>query len=333
MSGLRVIACGPGTCLQDAGRFGLQRFGVSPAGAMDPLALAAANVLVGNATGEAALEFGMLGGDFVVEDGPAHLAVVGATMSVDGTAVPSLTSVVLAEGARLRVGAARDGVYAYLAAEGGFDVEPAMGSRSLHRRSAIGPAAPAPGQRLPLRAISGNGPNVLPALVRPEEGPVRVMLGPQRDRFTDEAVETFLTQPYTVSPRSDRMGTRLSGPVLAHASGYNIVSDGIVTGHVQVPGDGQPIVLMRDRQTTGGYPKIAGIISADLPRFAQLRPGATIRFRAVEREEAVAALRAQREALAALARQVKPAAAGLDSERLLSLNLISGVTPGDMAPP
>lgn len=331
MSALRVVACGPGTSLQDSGRFGLQRFGVSPAGAMDPLALALANALVGNPVDEAALEFGMLGGDFVVEDGPAHLAVIGAVLTVDGTPVPPLSSVVAGEGARLRVGPARDGVYAYLAAEGGFDVMPEMGSLSLHRRSAIGPAAPAEGQRLALSPAGGQGPNVLAAALRPEEGPIRVILGPQRERFTDAAVETFLSQPYTVSPRSDRMGTRLSGPVLAHSAGYNIVSDGIVTGHVQVPGDGQPIVLMRDRQTTGGYPKIAGIVSADLPRFAQLRPGSTVRFRAVEREEAIEALRAQREALEALIVQVRPLSAGLDSERLLSLNLISGVTPGDTA--
>lgn len=330
MSALRVVGCGPGTSLQDAGRFGLQRFGVSPAGAMDPLALAMANALVGNPAREAALEFAMLGGDFVVEDGLAHVAVIGAALSIDGASVPLLTSVVAGEGARLRVGPARDGVYAYLAVEGGFALAPEMGSLSLHRRSAIGPPAPAAGQRLALRPAGGAGPNSLPAALRPEEGPIRVILGPQRDRFTDAAVEAFLTQPYSVSPRSDRMGTRLSGPVLEHAGGYNIVSDGIVTGHVQVPGDGQPIVLMRDRQTTGGYPKIAGIISADLPRFAQLRPGATVRFRAVEREEAVAALRAQREALHALAGQVRPSAAALDSERLLSLNLISGVT-GDTA--
>ena len=249
MTALLVVACGPGTSLQDGGRFGLQRFGVSPAGAMDPLALAMANLLVGNAADVAALEFGMLGGEFVVEGGPVHVAAAGAALAVDGTAVPALTSVVAGEGARVRLGPARDGVYAYLAVEGGFDVAPAMGSLSLHRRSAIGPKAPSAGERLALRPMAGGGANVLPGLPLGEEGPIRVILGPQRDRFTDAAVETFLSEPYAVSPRSDRMGTRLSGPPLTHSAGYNIVSDGIVTGHVQVPGDGQPIVLMRDRQT------------------------------------------------------------------------------------
>jgi allophanate hydrolase subunit 2 len=154
------------------------------------------------------------------------------------------------------------------------------------------------------------------------------MLGPQDDLFTPRALSTFLGETFTVSTMADRMGTRLTGPRLAHAQGYNIVSDGIVTGHVQVPGDGQPIVLMRDRQTTGGYPKIATVISADLARFAQLPPGAPVRFRAVSRAEAVEALARRHDVVAALARQLVQAGGDLTSERLLALNLVSGVTAG-----
>src|SRR3712207_8047581 len=113
------------------------------------------------------------------------------------------------------------------------------------------------------------------------------MLGPQDDYFTPESIHLFLESEFTISPQADRMGFQLTGPKLEHAKGFNIVSDGIVDGHIQVPGSGQPIVLMRDRQTAGGYPKIATIISADLARFAQMRPGSKVRFRAVGRDEAV----------------------------------------------
>lgn len=326
MSLLRVLACGPSTSLQDRGRFGLQRFGVSPAGAMDPVALAAANALVGNAPETAGIEFCMLGGTFAVEGDPVLVAVVGAPLAVNGTATPALTSVVLAAGDRLTVGAARGGVYACLAAAGGFLRPAEMGSLSVHRRSGIGGRPLVAGDELETGSRAGRpAPLTLPGLPPDSDGPFRVVLGPQDDLFTPEAVATFLGEPFTVSTRADRMGTRLTGPPLAHAKGFNIVSDGIVTGHVQVPGDGQPIVLMRDRQTTGGYPKIATLVSADLARFAQQQPGRRARFRAVSREEAVAALVEHRRAVARMLARVEPAAGAMTSERLLSVNLISGV--------
>jgi biotin-dependent carboxylase-like uncharacterized protein len=326
MSVLKVLSCGPSTSLQDRGRFGLQRYGVSPAGAMDPVALAAANVLVGNAPDAAGIEFCMLGGTFTVERDPALVAVIGAPLAVNGVAAPALTSVVVVPGDRLTVGAARGGVHACLAVAGGFLRPAEMGSLSVHRRSGIGGRPLAAGDELETGPQSRQpAPLTLPGLPPDGEGPFRVVLGPQDDLFTPEAVATFLGEPYTVSPRADRMGTRLIGPPLAHAKGFNIVSDGIVTGHVQVPGDGQPIVLMRDRQTTGGYPKIATLASADLARFAQQPPGRLVRFRAVSREEAVAALVDHRRAVAGILARVEPAAGTLTSERLLSVNLISGV--------
>ncbi len=326
MSCLAVLACGPSTSVQDAGRFGLQRFGVSPAGAMDPVALAAANVLVGNAASTAGIEFCMLGGAFAVEGGPAHVAVVGASLTVNDVSMPPLASVLVGQGDRLTVGVVRGGVYAYLAVDGGFLLPSEMGSLSVHRRSGIGGRPLAAGDRLDTVALAGQPVlKALPEVPVAETGPIRIIPGPQDDHFTREAMETFLSEPYAVSPRVDRMGTRLAGPPLAHAKGFNIVSDGIVTGHVQVPGDGQPIVLMRDRQTTGGYPKIAALITADLPRFAQLPPASVVRFRAVSREEAVAALADQRRAVASALGRVRPASEGLTTERLLSVNLISGV--------
>lgn len=327
---LRVETCGPATSLQDGGRFGLQRFGVSPAGAMDPVCLAAANLLVGNAPGVGGLEFCLIGGAFVLDEAPALVAVVGAACSIDGLPVAALTSVLLAPGQRLTVAPPRGAVYAYLAVAGGFAVPADMGSVSVHRRSGIGGRPLAAGDVLPLAHRPGPDDAVqsLPALPPLGDGPIRVMLGPQDDLFTPQALATFLGETFTVSTMADRMGTRLIGPRLAHAQGYNIVSDGIVTGHVQVPGDGQPIVLMRDRQTTGGYPKIATVISADLARFAQLPPGAPVRFGAVSRAEAVEALAHQHDVAAALARQLVQAGGDLTSERLLALNLVSGVTAG-----
>src|SRR3712207_5993290 len=151
------------------------------------------------------------------------------------------------------------------------------------------------------------------------------MLGPQDDYFTPESIHLFLESEFTISPQADRMGFQLTGPKLEHAKGFNIVSDGIVDGHIQVPGSGQPIVLLRDRQTAGGYPKIATIISADLDRFAQLRPGSPVRFRAVEREEAVAAARRLKDWMAALPTALEPLRFTLTTEHLLSRNLVGGV--------
>ena len=150
------------------------------------------------------------------------------------------------------------------------------------------------------------------------------MLGPQDDYFTPDSIRLFLDSEFTISPQADRMGFQLTGPKLDHAKGFNIVSDGIVDGHIQVPGSGQPIVLMRDRQTAGGYPKIATVISADLARFAQMRSGAGVRFRAVGRDEALAAARGLKDWITSLPAKLTPVRYALTTEHLLSRNLIGG---------
>lgn len=324
---LRVLACGPGASLQDFGRFGLQRYGVSPAGAMDREALAAANALVGNSVGTAGVELMLAGAEFALEDGPALIAVAGggASLTVAGRKVPPLTSALAEPGDRIAIGPAREGVYAYLAAANGFALPAELGSLSLHRRSAIGAPPLAAGMALPL----GDGPLARPLrLPEPpaDEGPIRIMLGPQDGHFAAEAIETLSSAAFRVSAAADRMGVRLDGPTLAHARGFNIVSDGIATGSIQVPGDGRPILLMRDRQTTGGYPKIAAVISADLGRFAQIPPGREVRFAVVTREEAVAAARAAQARMDRFASTLRPAA--LTTETLLRENLIGGVVAG-----
>lgn len=330
MTELAVKSCGPMTSLQDRGRLGYQRFGVSPSGAMDRRSLAMANVLVGNEPDEAAIEFVNLGGSFTCAAGELHLALVGAgcALSIEGSPVPPLTSAILREGETAEIGHARSGTFAYLAVAGGFAVEPQLGSVSFHLRSRVGGLngkALATGGHLPCRGAKHPcEPMQLNAELAETDAPIRVMLGPQDDYFTPEAVRIFLTSEFTISPQADRMGFQLTGPVLEHARGFNIVSDGIVDGHIQVPGNGQPIILMRDRQTAGGYPKIATVIGADLDRLAQLRPGSTLRFMAVERNEAVAAAKAMRDWIASLPDALVPVRFALTTEHLLSRNLIGG---------
>jgi biotin-dependent carboxylase-like uncharacterized protein len=330
MISLEFKTCGPMTSLQDHGRAGYQRFGVSPSGAMDFRSLAAANALVGNTPDMAGIEFVNLGGAFTCTGGDLRIALVGAdcTLTIDGAPVPAQTSVVLKEGQTAQVGHARTGTFAYLTVAGGFAVEPQLGSLSFHLRSRLGGLNGAPlqaGDHLPCHADAQPGALMnLPLDLRGEDAPIRVLLGPQDDYFTPDAIKTFLSEEFTISPQADRMGFQLTGPRIEHAKGFNIVSDGIVTGHIQIPGSGQPIVLMRDRQTAGGYPKIATVISADLDRFAQLRPGSPVRFRAVDREEAVAATRALKEWITGLPGTLVPVRFDLTTEHLLSVNLIGG---------
>lgn len=329
MTRLLVRDCGAGTSLQDAGRFGYQRYGVGPAGAMDRIALAVANMLVGNDPGACAIEFTVLGGSFLVEGGPVRIALAGAVadLKVDGEPAAPLTSVTVEPGRTITVGPAKIGTFTILAVAGGLDLRPDLGSRSFHLRGRLGGVGRGPvkaGQMLPVGAAPP-GPD-LAASVAPKvhAGPYRVVLGPQDDYFSAAGIATFLGQAYRVSAQADRMGYRLTGPAIEHAKGFNIVSDGIVTGAVQVPGSGEPIVLLADRQTTGGYPKIATIVSADLPRFVQQRPGSELRFEAVTREAAMAAAREQAAMLAAVRAGLRPLGLGLDTQTLLSVNLVDG---------
>lgn len=328
MTRLIIKSCGALTTLQDAGRTGYQRYGLSNAGAMDRTALAIANALVGNKLDEATIEFAVFGGELLVEGGEVRIAMAGAdcSLDVDGEPVPPLTSRRVAAGSTIRVGAARAGVFAYLAVTGSFDVAPMLGSISVHLRTGVGGLDGTPlkaGDALPLRSHQIEGPDLdLAANPEPAPGPIRVVLGPQDDLFTQAGIETLLSSAYQITAEADRMGYRLSGPKIAHADGFNIVSDGIVTGSVQVPGTGVPIVLLADRQTTGGYPKIATIVRADLARFVQMRPGSQVRFAAVTLQDAVALARSDARRTESLIAAVRPAGLDrLDSARLLGLNL------------
>lgn len=298
MTALRLLDAGPACTLQDAGRFGLLRYGVTPAGPMDWLQHATANLLAGNPPGAAAVEIGPGGMEVQAEGGPLRLglAAKGFTVLRNGNALPTRLALTLHPGERLSVRPGQEGLWAYLTPAGGFAVPQVMGSHATHLRSAIGPFGGTglhAGQALAAAAPDrADLPDL--ALIEPWTRPddrVRFVPGPQDDHVTPAAMAAFCTAVWCVSPHSDRMGYRLSGPALGHAAGHDIVSDGIALGAIQVPGDGQPIVLMADRQPTGGYPKIGTVIRADLPRLAQTRPGQTLRFGAVSVEDAVAALR------------------------------------------
>jgi len=298
---LRVINPGALATLQDRGRMGYQRYGVPQSGAIDTLTFAVACMLVGNELDEAAIEFTLTGGSYVLESGRCRAAVAGAfAVALNGTTVPSYRALDLRAGDMLRIGSSpvgHGGARGYLAVAGGFDVAPVLGSRSTHVRSGIGGldgAALRKDARLRLRtpqAQSGPPLALDPRLARHDPGPIRVLPGPQDDAFAAAGWEVFLGESWRMSPHSDRMGMRLEGARVPHKSDYNIVSDGVPHGAVQVPGDGQPIVMLADRQSTGGYPKIATVISADLPRLGQFRPGDALRFARVAIDEAETAAR------------------------------------------
>ncbi|MCM0021711.1 MAG: biotin-dependent carboxyltransferase family protein [Tagaea sp.] len=321
---LFVEASGPATSVQDAGRAGFLRFGLSSAGAMDRFALAAANALVGAAPAQAAIEIGPLPARLAAKEAPVRIALAGAAReaSASGRKIALARSFVLAPGETLTLGAARGGLYTYLAAAGGILGPPAFGSLSVHARAGLGSPIARPlraGDALPVAADPGGEDRHLP-VPAPETGPIRVVLGPQDDYFSAPQIDAFLGAEWRVALASDRMGYRLDGPKIAAARGHNIVSDGIANGAIQIPGGGQPLVLLADRGTTGGYPKIACIATCDLGRFAQTPPGTALRFEAIGVDAAQGLARAFEASLEGLrARAI--AGGGLTSEALLAANV------------
>lgn len=289
MEVFKVIKPGLLTTVQDLGRWGYQQYGVPVAGAMDSFALRAANLLVGNDQTAACLEMAFLGPTLTVLADTA-IAVTGADFAVqrNGRPLPLWRTVLVQAGDTLVFGGARHGCYGYLAVAGGIDVPVVMGSRATYLRGRLGGLAGRALQTgdvihsLPAAATREEkifAPEYIPAYSTPIV--VRAVPGPQEDYFTPAAVETFFTALYRVTKQADRMGYRLEGPQLAHRERADIISDGVSLGAVQVPGHGMPIVMMADRQTTGGYPKIATVISCDIGRLAQARPGAAVRFQRV----------------------------------------------------
>jgi 5-oxoprolinase (ATP-hydrolysing) subunit C len=303
MSKLVVSSIGPASSVQDGGRFGAQRYGLTPSGAMDRLGLAAANCMAGNAPFGPAIEIGPYGASFTAREGAVRVALAGAPRGAEiaGRAVSWNASVTLADGETLKLGMARGGSFSYLAIEGGIQGEPMFGSLAVNARAGLGSPYPRPlqaGDEFHVATASGAAECRID-LPQEVAGLIRVVLGPQDDEF-GQSVGLFLESHWKISPTSDRMGYRLEGPEIRHLHGHNIVSDGTVNGSIQVPGNGQPIVLMPDRGTSGGYPKIATLISADFGRFAQIPSGTAFRFKAVDIAEAQAEARKFAELLRSL---------------------------------
>lgn len=321
MTCLHVIRPGLLTTVQDLGRWGLQSRGVPVAGPMDPRSHRIANALVGNDPAAAALEITMVGPDVEFED-PRLVAVSGAVfdLSVDGSLVPMNSPFLASARSRVKFGARTHGARAYLAVSGGIAVPSVFGSRSTHLASRMGGLdgrALVKGDRLPLGTLStmstihlaasvtARTPDALLQIHLPRgHAHVRVLPGPERERFREDALDVLCSAPYTIEANSDRMAFRLRGPAIRHADGADIISDATPLGVLQVPASGQPMLLMADRQTTGGYPKLATLITADIPIAAQLAPGETISFEICSPLAAMAALIADERVLMAI--EAKP---------------------------
>jgi antagonist of KipI len=275
---------------------------------MDPWSHRLANALVGNDSNAGSLEITLVGPELEFDD-ERVVAIAGAEFDVtlDDRPAPSCTPFVVGAGTQLRFGARRHGARAYVAISGGIDVPPTLGSRATHVLTAMGGfggRALRIGDRLPLGApISEHrvcAPRASAVPLSDRHGRIRVLLGPQQDFFTVAAVDALQSAPYTITEKSDRMGFRLSGPTLTHVRSADILSDATPLGALQVPASGQPILLMADRQTTGGYPKIATVITADIGVAGQLGPGDSISFVVCSPREALAALIAQERKMMAL---------------------------------
>src|SRR5215470_7184880 len=344
---LRIARSGLLTTIQDLGRAGYQRLGIAVGGALDPVGLRAANALVGNAAGTGAIEVLYFGPTIMVEADDVRLSFAGANAAIEiisdenasvGRPLDVMRSVRLRRGEGVRIGSLSGGAVLYVAVEGGFHIEPVLGSVATDIRGRIGgwqARALIAGDRLPLCRMQASerdewrilGLDLTPA------SRVRVIAGPQNDYFVDSELAGFFESQYVVGAGSNRQGMRLEGRPIAHARGYNITSDGIAPGSIQVPGNGQPIALLAERQTTGGYPKIATVISADLPALGRLSVGTKIRFEPVTIETAQAARRELFAEIARIHERIVPVAHGANSAdvapQLYDHNLISGVVDAD----
>ncbi|OFV90103.1 MAG: hypothetical protein A3G76_16610 [Acidobacteria bacterium RIFCSPLOWO2_12_FULL_65_11] len=338
MASFHVVKQGMQTTIQDRGRWGWQARGVPVAGPMDPWSHRVANTLVGNGPDAATLEATLVGPEVEI-DAERVMAVVGARfeLTLDGQSVPMDAPFVAPAGSRLRFGRRLRGTRAYVAVAGGIAVPPTLGSRSTHLASAMGGLdgrALRTGDRIPLGDPVGKSADARSAEKRagvtstwspPPGGPldslkarptggematVRVLVGPHHERFAAGALDVLQSAPYAIGHSSDRMGFRLEGPRLLHPRGTDslaaFISDATPLGSIQVPAAGQPLLLMADRQTTGGYPTIAIVITADVGLAGQLGPGDSISFVVSSLDEAMAALVAQKRALMAIESQAAP---------------------------
>jgi antagonist of KipI len=315
MSTFEVVAPGIMTSVQDIGRFGCARIGVAPSGALDGFAVRAANLLVGNPENSAVLETTLMGLRLRVLR-EAVVAVTGGDLQPRLAAMdlPMWRSLHVGEGQIIAFTGPGTGLRSYLAVAGGFDVEPILGSRATNLASGFGGfegrllrkgdiLSAAAVDDLSRRADRAADPALIPSYASPWR--LRVVWGPQDDHFSDEGKRTFVSATFTVSPDSDRTGIRLKGAGIARLPGVgeSIISEGILSGAIQVPGDGQPIIILGET-ASGGYRKIATVISADLPLLGQITPGDEVAFVSVSMDAAVQALRESEEKVGKLKRSL-----------------------------
>lgn len=302
---IKVLHSGLLTTVQDIGRYGYQKYGVIVSGAMDSYSLRLANILVGNKENEATLEITIYGTTLQFEE-DTLIAITGGDFltTIDGTIAPLWRPVLVKKNSILKFHSAIKGSRAYIAFAGGIDIPQMMGSKSTYIRASIGGfegRALQKGDKLNFGVKSTLSEALLQhlddknipwsvnfnELINFKQEPIiRVLEGTEFDRFDKESQQTFFQEPYTLTVQSDRMGYRLEGPSLSLSEKFELLSEGVTFGTIQIPPSGQPIILMADRQTTGGYPKFGQVISADLPSLAQLQPSSTIRFKEVSLKEA-----------------------------------------------
>jgi len=296
MKAFQVIHPGVLTTIQDLGRPGFMKYGTPASGVADRFSARVANLLVGNPEGSALLEITLFHLELLALN-DLTIAVTGGNLSptLNGTPFPMWQAGAMKKGDKLAFKGRKQGLRAYLAVRGGFSAPVFLGSRSVFVRGLMGSPLQAgevleterdaarPACRKPLP----------PGMVSPifSQGAIHVLLGPQEDRFTSKGIETFLSSEYRVSSQADRMGYRLEGPVIEHRMGADIISEPIARGAIQVPGDGLPIIILWDGPVSGGYTKIANVITADLDRLAQVVPGEKLHFQAITLEQAHEKLR------------------------------------------
>ena len=342
MSRLVLICDSPGmlTTVQDGGRWGHQGEGMPVAGAMDLQSMRIANVLAGNGENDSCLEVSLLGPRLTVAGGEGVAAVAGADLGfqINGADAPLWTALAVKEGDVLSFSGPRSGCRAYLAFSGGISVPLVMESRATYTRAGVGGLegrALKKGDRLecgepPLLWKKCEG-LVCPAELRSVydfNAPLRTISGPQEDLFTEEGLKTFYSSEYVISNSADRMGYRMDGPLVEHVGAADIISDAIPLGAVQVPGHGQPIVMLADRQTTGGYTKIAVVCSADVAALAQRLPGQKVRFERIALKDAVALVREEKRKRDELL-QVRAAYRSTSREKAPEVVPVSGPVRGE----
>ncbi|PIC62946.1 KipI antagonist [Sporosarcina sp. P13] len=304
---LNVLNPGLLTTMQDNGRFGSQKYGIIVSGAMDSYSMRIANLLVGNDENEAVLEITLFGTTLQFEE-DTLISITGGDLqtTIDGISVPTWRPMIIKKGSILTFGFAIEGCRAYLALAGGIHVPSAIGSKSTYIVAGIGGFKGRPlqqGDRIPLGKPTATNERIFQQTVQfggisnwavpyhslvslDSTQTIRIIKGTEYDHFDNDSKEALVREAYVVTPQSNRMGSRLEGPSLSLTEKLELLSEGVTFGTVQIPPNGKPIILMADRQTTGGYPKIAQVITADLGSLSQLKPNAKLYFQLVTHTKA-----------------------------------------------